>query len=70
MQIDYIDLLYKWGIYAAMIIGAMVVAILVRYFAKTQYREMDDSDKLESPSYEKQESGIVITDPEEGEEDP
>ena len=64
MQIDYMELLYKWGIYAVMIIGASVVAILVRYFAKTQYRKMDDSDKLESPTFEEQDSGIVITDPE------
>ena len=70
MQLDYMDFLYKWGIYAVMIIGASIVAILVRYFAKAQYRKMDDSDKLKSPTYEKQESGIVITDPEEDEDDP
>lgn len=68
MQLDYLAWLYKYGIYAAMIIGAMILTALVRYFAKAQYRKMDDSDKLESPSYEEMDSGIKLSDPEE--EDP
>jgi len=65
MQLDYLAWLYKYGIYAAMIFGAAIVAALVRYFAKAHYRKMDDSDKLSSPSYEKQDSGIKLSDPEE-----
>jgi hypothetical protein len=65
MQLDFLDWLYKYGIYAAMIIGAAIVAALVRYFAKAQYRKMDDSDKLSTPSYEEMDSGIKLSDPEE-----
>ena len=70
MQFDYLDWFYTYGIYTIMIIGTSIVAILVRYFAKAQYRKMDDSDKLESPTFEKQESGIIITDPDDDEDDP
>ena len=67
MQFDYLGWLYKYGIYAAMIIGAAIVATLVRYFAKAQYRKLDDSDKLASPSFEEMESGIIISDPDDEE---
>jgi len=68
MQLDYLTWLYKYGIYAAMIIGASIVAALIRYFAKARYRKMDDSDKLSSPSYEEMDSGIKLSYPED--EDP
>ncbi len=70
MQLDYLTWLYKYGIYAVMIIGASVVAALVRYFAKVQYRKLDDSDKLQAPTYEEMESGIIISVPDEDENDP
>ena len=69
MQFDIMTWLSTYGIYAAMIIGATIVATLVRFFAKAQYRKLDDSDKLESPTYEKVESGIKLSDPDD-EDDP
>ena len=61
MQIDFLDWMYKWGIYAVMIIGALVLAVLARSrFARAQYQRMEDSDKLEAPSFEEMESGIVV----------
>ena len=63
MQYDFLTRLYKYGIFAAMIIGVSVVAALVRYFAKMQYRKLDDSEKLQSPTYEEMDSGIQLSDP-------
>ena len=64
MQFDYMTWLYKYGIYAAMILGALVLAVQARSrFAKA----MDD--KLKSPSYERMDPGIVVSDPDD-EDDP
>ena len=57
IQIDYLDWLYKWGIYAVMIIGSMVILLL----ARSRFARMRDSDKLATPSYEEMESGVVIS---------
>jgi len=67
MQLDYLTWLYKYGIYAAMIIGALILAVLARSrFAKT----MDDSDKLQTPTYEHMDSGVTVSDPDDDENDP
>jgi hypothetical protein len=58
MQIDFLDWLYKWGIYAVMIIGALVVAILARS-RLAKLRKMED--RLATPSYEEMDSGIKIS---------
>ena len=69
MQFDYMEILYKYGIYAALIIGASFLAFLYRSrFARAQYQRMEDTEKLEAPSFEKQESGIVISDPDDSDE--
>ena len=63
MQFDYMEWLYKYGIYAAIIIGALILATLARSrFARAQFQKMDDSDKLQSPSYERMDSGIKLSD--------
>jgi hypothetical protein len=62
MQFDYM----KWLIYIVYAFGALLIAFLVRaFYVRSQFREMDDSDKLEAPTYEKQESGIKLSDPDE-----
>ena len=71
MQFDYMTWLYKYGIYAAIILGAMILAFLARNrFARGQFQEMDDSDKLETPTYEQMDSGITLSDPDDEEDDP
>jgi len=65
MQFDYMDIFYKYGIYAVIIIGALVLALLARNrFALAKFQEMDDADKLETPSYEEMDSGIKLSEPE------
>jgi len=66
MQLDYLTWLYKYGIYAAMIIGALILAALSRNRYATARLE-DDSDKLSSPSYEEMDPGIVLSDPDDDE---
>ena len=67
MQFDYATWLYHYGIYIVIAIGALLLAALTRSrFARAQYQEMDDSDKLASPSYEEMDAGIKLSD----EEDP
>lgn len=67
MQFDYAAWLYQYGIYIVIAIGALLLAALTRSrFARAQYQEMDDSDKLTSPSYEEMDAGIKLSD----EEDP
>jgi hypothetical protein len=71
MQFDFVGELYKYGIYAAMIIGALILAYLARNrFARGQFQEMEDSDKLEAPTYEHMDSGVTISDPDDEEDDP
>ncbi len=70
MQFDYMEIFYKYGIYAAIIIGALILAFLARNrLALARFRDMDDSDKLQTPSYEHMDSGVVVSDPDE-EDDP
>jgi len=58
MQFDYM----KWLIYIVYAFGALLIALLARaFYIRSQYLKMDDSDKLGSPSYEKQESGVKIS---------
>lgn len=68
MQFDYMDIFYKYGIYAAIIIGALILALLARNpFVRSLFQEMDDADKLEAPSYEEMDSGIKLSEPEDNE---
>jgi hypothetical protein len=68
VQLDYLELFYKYGIYAALIIGSLFLAFLARNrFARAKFQEMDDSDKLATPTYEPQDSGIQLSDPDEDE---
>ena len=70
MQLDYMTWLYKYGIYAAIILGALILAALARNrFARARFQEMDDSDKLQSPTYEEMDSGIKLSD-DDDEDDP
>jgi len=63
MQFDYVVWLYKYGIYTAIILGAMILAVLARSrFARAQYHGMDDSDRLTAPTYEEMDSGIKLSD--------
>lgn len=70
MQLDYMTWLYKYGIYAAIILGALILAALARNrYARAQFQEMGDSDKLEAPTYEQMDSGVTVSDPDD-EDDP
>lgn len=63
MQFDYMTWLYEYGIYAAIIFGTLILAVLARSrFARAQFQEMNDSDKLETPSYERMDSGVKLSD--------
>ncbi len=63
MQFDYMDIFYKYGIYAVMIIAALILALLARNrFVRSQ--KTDDSDKLETPTYEEMDPGIKLSEPE------
>jgi len=60
MQFDYMEWLFQYGIYAVAAIAALVLAILARSrLAKTT------DDKLRTPTYERMDSGVVISDPDE-----
>jgi hypothetical protein len=62
MQFDYIDWFGKNIIYFILALGAIILLYLVRaFFVRSQYRDMQDSDKLESPTYEEIDSGIKIS---------
>ncbi len=62
MQFDYTAWLIQYGIFIVIAIGALILAALTRSrFARARYQEMDDSDKLASPSYEKMDSGVKIS---------
>ena len=63
---DYMTWLSKYGIYAAIILGALILAALARNrFARARFQEMDDSDKLQTPTYEEMDSGIKLSDDDE-----
>ncbi|MFW9908834.1 MAG: hypothetical protein ACFFEF_09690 [Candidatus Thorarchaeota archaeon] len=56
--------LQEMTIYFAAIIAAILlfgIAFYKRIFIRGQFAEMSDSDKLESPTYEEMESGVVVT---------
>lgn len=70
MQLDYISWLYKYGIYAAIILGSLILAFLARNrFARAQFQKMEDDDKLQAPTYEQMDSGVTVSDPDD-EDDP
>jgi len=63
MQFDYMMWLTQNILYIVLAIGALLVAALVRsFFIRSQYHDMDDSDKLQTPSYERMDSGIKLSD--------
>ncbi len=64
MQFDYMEWLFQYGIYAVAAIGALIIAIL----ARSRLAKATD-DKLKSPSYEKIDSGVKISVPDD-EDDP
>ncbi len=64
MQFDYMEWLFQCGIYAVASIGALILAIL----ARSRLAKATD-DKLKTPSYEKIDSGIKISVPDD-EDDP
>jgi hypothetical protein len=65
MQFDYMEWLFQYGLYAVAAIGALIIAILARSrLAKAA------NDKLKSPTYEKIDSGIKLSDPDDDEDDP
>ena len=58
MQFDYMEWLFQYGIYAVAALGALILAILARSrLAKTT------DDKLRTPTYEKIDSGVKISIP-------
>lgn len=62
MQFDYM----KWLIYIVYAFGALLIAYLARsFYIRSQFRDMDDSDKLQTPTYEEMDSGIKLSDDEE-----
>ncbi|MGY5870826.1 MAG: hypothetical protein RTV72_01135 [Candidatus Thorarchaeota archaeon] len=64
MQFDYMEWLFQYGIYAVAVIGAMILVVLARSrLVKTT------DDKLRTPSYEKIDSGVKISVPDD-EDDP
>ena len=68
MQFDYIEWLVQYGIYAVAVIGALILAILARNrYARTRLE--GDSDRLQTPTYERMDSGITLSDPDD-EDDP
>ena len=57
MQFDYM----KWLIYIVYAFGALLIACLARsFYVRSQFRDMDDSDKLQTPTYEEMDSGIKL----------
>jgi len=71
MQFDYMEWLFQYGIYAVAAVAALILAALARNrFARGQFQEMEDSDKLEAPTYEHMDSGVTISDPDDEEDDP
>ena len=64
MQFDYMEWLFQYGIYGVAAIGALILAGL----ARSRLAKATD-DKLQSPSYEKIESGVKISVPDD-EDDP
>ncbi len=64
MQFDYMEWLFQYGIYAVAAIGALILAAL----ARSRLAKATD-DKLRAPSYEKIDSGVKISIPED-EDDP
>ena len=68
MQFDYMEIFYKYGIYAVIIIVSLILALLARScFARSQSQQTDDSGKLETPSYEEMDPGIQLSEPEDEE---
>jgi len=68
MQFDYMEIFYKYGIYAVIILGALILALLARNpFVRSLSQDADDSDKLEPPTYEEMDPGIQLSEPEDDE---
>lgn len=69
MQFDFLDWFYKSILYLVLAIGAILIAALVRsFYLRKQFHDKDDSDKLQSPTYEEMDPGIKISD--DNDEDP
>ena len=59
------EIFYKYGLFAIIIIGALFLAFLARNrFTRSQFQDTDDSDKLETPTYEEMDPGIQLSEPE------
>ena len=63
MQFDYMEWLFQYGIYAVAAIAALILAIL----ARSRLAKATD-DKLKTPSYERMDPGIVLSDPDDDED--
>jgi hypothetical protein len=65
MQFDYMNIFFKYMIYTVILIIALIFTLLARnHFVRSQSQENDDSDKLETPTYEEMNPGIQLSEPE------
>ncbi|MFW9834887.1 MAG: hypothetical protein ACFFEK_12885 [Candidatus Thorarchaeota archaeon] len=70
MQFDYILWLHKYAIIVGLILGALILVLLAwNHYARGQFEDMGDSDRLQTPTYEQMDSGVVVSDPDD-EDDP
>ncbi|MFW9769023.1 MAG: hypothetical protein ACFFF9_15940 [Candidatus Thorarchaeota archaeon] len=70
MQLDFILWLHKYGIFVGIILAAFILALVAwNRYAQAKFAEMGDSDKLQTPTYEHLDSGVVVSDPDD-EDDP